>query len=517
MSKKKNTLLRNTSILMAATIISRVIGLLYRSPLGETIGNEGLGYYSTASNLYTILLLISSYSIPMAVSKIVSERLALKEYRNAHRVFHGALIYAVIVGGIAALVAFFGGKFLLPYNQQNALLALRVLAPTIFFSAIQVFNAAFSIGAAWFFIQQFATNDTEHAKFGAAGGTLGTGAGVLAGLCFMLIVYGVNRKTILRKAARDTRHREESYREIFQVLFLMVTPVIFTTFIYNCNAYLDNYLFFTILGWHGENQKALNAAYGEFSNYYVTLINVPLAMASASASAMMPEVSSCYATGDLDEANDKILETIRLTMFISIPAAVGLGVLAFPITGVLFPSSSSLSGRLLMMGAVSVVFSALSTITNSVLQSIGQQKKALHNAAISLGMDLVVLALILAVFPRTNIYAVVFAGILFSLSMCVLNNLSIRKHLNFRNEFKNTYVKPLIAAAIMGVVTWVVYYGLFAITKRPSICMLIAILIAIVVYLIAFVVVTGTTEAEMRRMPMGTKLVKVLRILRIYR
>ena len=85
MSKKKNTLLRNTSILMAATIISRVIGLLYRSPLGETIGNEGLGYYSTASNLYTILLLISSYSIPMAVSKIVSERLALKEYRNAPR------------------------------------------------------------------------------------------------------------------------------------------------------------------------------------------------------------------------------------------------------------------------------------------------------------------------------------------------------------------------------------------------------------------------------------------------
>lgn len=123
-------------------------------------------------------------------------------------------------------------------------------------------------------------------------------------------------------------------------------------------------------------------------------------------------------------------------------------------------------------------------------------------------MDLVVLALILAVFPKTNIYAVVFAGILFSLSMCVLNNLSIRKHLNFRNEFKNTYVKPLIAAAIMGVVTWVVYYGLFAITKRPSISMLAAILIAIVVYLIAFVVVTGTTEAEMRRMPMGTKLVK---------
>ena len=104
MSKKKNTLLRNTSILMAATIISRVIGLLYRSPLGETIGNEDLAITVRRVICYTILLLISSYSIPMAVSKIVSERLALKEYRNAHRVFHGALLYAVIVGGVAALV-----------------------------------------------------------------------------------------------------------------------------------------------------------------------------------------------------------------------------------------------------------------------------------------------------------------------------------------------------------------------------------------------------------------------------
>lgn len=129
---EKSSLLRNTSILMIATIVSRVIGLLYRSPLGAAIGSEGLGYYGTASNVYVILLLISSYSIPMAVSKIISERLALKQYRNAQRVFHGALIYAATVGGLAALLAFFGGKYLLAYNQQNALPALRVLAPTIF-------------------------------------------------------------------------------------------------------------------------------------------------------------------------------------------------------------------------------------------------------------------------------------------------------------------------------------------------------------------------------------------------
>ncbi|MDD7738786.1 MAG: polysaccharide biosynthesis protein [Fusicatenibacter sp.] len=538
---KKNTLLRNTSVLMIATIVSRVIGLLYRSPLGVAIGNEGLGYYSTASNLYTILLLISSYSIPMAVSKIVSERLALKEYRNAHRVFYGALIYAVIVGGVAALVAFFGGKYLLPYNQQNALLALRVLAPTIFLSAIlgvlrgyfqahntmmptsisqiveQILNAIVSIAAAYGFISIFASDVTQRGIYGAAGGTLGTGAGVLAGLVFMLIVYGVNRKRILHRVEKDTRHREETYGEIFQVLFLMVTPVIFTTFIYNCNSYVDNYLYFTILGYHGVSKEVLNASYGEFSNYYVTLINVPLAMASASASAMMPEVSSCHATGNLRDANKKILETIRLTMFISIPAAVGLGVLCFPITGVLFPSCSELSGKLLMVGSISVVFSALSTITNSALQSIGMQKIALRNAAISLVVNIVSVCVILFLFPGAGIYGVQIACILFSVSMCVLNNLSIRKYLKFKNEFKDTYLKPLAAAAIMGVITWIVYYGLFVLIRRPSICMVAAIVIAVLVYMVAYVVVTGTTESEMKKMPMGTKLVKVLRILHVYR
>ena len=94
----------------------------------------------------------------------------------------------------------------------------------------------------------------------------------------MLIVYGVNRKIILRKAAKDTHHREESYREIFQVLFPDGNAGHLYDLYLQLQRYLDNYLFFTILGWHGENQKALNAAYGEFSNYYVTLINVPLAM-----------------------------------------------------------------------------------------------------------------------------------------------------------------------------------------------------------------------------------------------
>ena len=539
---KKNTLIKNASILMIASIISRIIGLIYRRPLGAVLGSVGLGYYGYASNLYSILLLISSYSIPMAVSKIVSERLALKQYKNAHKVFKGALLYAVLVGGVTALVAFFGGGILLPANQQNAVPALQVLAPTIFLSAIlgvfrgyfqahhtmtptsisqiaeQIVNAVVSVLAAWILIKNLApAGGTDAAVYGAMGGTLGTGAGVLTGLLFMLFVFVLNRPVFGRQTARDRHRREESYGEVFQIIFFMVTPIIFTTFINNASNYLDSYIYSSVQGMHGIAADSISAAYGEFSNYYLPIINIPLAMASASASALMPEVSSRYATGSMKEANRQINQTIRLTMFICIPATVGLTVLAFPIMGVLFPSATVLASRLLMAGALYVIFTALATITGSVLQSIGKQKVALINAGIALVVNLIVLTILLLIFPQMDIYGVMLANILFSVIYCVMNGVALRKYLGHRNELRKTYVEPLVASALMGAVAAAVYYGLFHLTRRPFISLVIAVLVAVLAYLVLYVIVSRTTEEEMLRFPMGSKLVKVLRMIKVYR
>lgn len=539
---RNNSLIKNASILMAASIISRIIGLIYRRPLGAVLGTVGLGYYGYASNLYSILLLISSYSIPMAVSKVVSERLALRQYKNARKVFRGALMYAAIVGGVTALIAFFGGSVLLPANQQNAVPALQVLAPTIFLSAIlgvfrgyfqahhtmtptsisqvleQIMNAVVSVLAAWLLIVSLAPGGgTEAAVYGSVGGTLGTGAGVLTGLLFMLFVYMLNRPVFRRQAGRDRHRQEESYGDVFRIIFFLITPVIFTTFVNNASAYLDSYLYSSIQGLHGVASDSISAAYGEFSNYYQPIINIPLAMASASASALMPEVSGCVATGRYNEANRQINRTVRLTMFICIPATVGLTVLAQPIMGVLFPASTELAARLLMTGALSVIFTALATITGSVLQSIGRQKEALINAGIALVLNLAILALLLGLFPALDIYAVMIASILFSVIYCVLNGLSMRKHLGYRNEMRKTYMEPLLASAVMGVVAALVYYGLFMLTRRPLICLAAAVVIAVVAYLVLYVIVSRTSEEEMRRFPLGGKLVQVLRILRVYR
>ena len=540
--KNSNSLVKNASVLMIASIISRVIGLLYRRPLGSILGSVGLGYYGYASNLYSILLLISSYSIPMATSKIISEMLAKKEYRGAHKVFRGAMLYAVIVGGITALICFFGGAILLPQNQQNALPALRALAPTIFLSAIlgvlrgyfqahrtmtptsisqileQIMNAIVSILAAWILIRNLAPEGgTRAAIYGAMGGTIGTGAGVVVGLLFMTFVYMLNRGYFRRKIAHDRRSTEQSYQEILKMLVLMITPIIFTSFIYNCSAYADSYLYSAIQGFNRMSADSISAAYGEYSNYYVPLVSIPLAMASASTSAMMPEVSGKYAIGRFDELNRQVNQTLRLTMFICIPCMIGLTVLAKPIMGVLFPSASELAEKLLFAGSVFVVTDSFSIVTGGVLQAIGKQHVALVNAGISLAVNLASLAIMLFARPGLDIYAVMLSNIIFSLVCCFLNILSMKKHLRTRHEIRKTYVEPLASSVIMGAVAWLIYTALFHLTRRPFIGLLVAILVAIVVYLVSYVVISKTTEEEMYRFPMGGRIVKFLRLIRIYR
>ena len=539
---KKNTLVRNASILMVASVISRIIGLIYRRPLGKVLGSVGLGYYGYASNLYSILLLISSYSIPMAVSKIVSERLATKQYMNAHKVFRCALLYAVIIGGITALITFFLGGYLLPANQQNALPALRVLAPTIFLSAIlgvfrgyfqahrtmtptsisqiaeQIVNAIVSILAAYIMISAFAPGGGVGAYiFGAVGGTMGTASGVIAGLAFMLFVFFLNRGFFRRRMAKDRYGETETTGDIFKVILLMVTPVILTTFINNASMYLDSYLYSSIQGFHGIDADAISAAYGEFSNYYIPLINVPMALASASAAALMPEVSGRYALNDYSGTNNAIRQSTRFTMFICMPCMLGMTFLARPFMQLLFPASSETASNLLMAGSLYIFFTAMTTISGCVLQSVGKQRTAMINAAIALGLNILTLAIMLFAAPQLDIYAVMIANILFSVFYWILNNISIRKYLGYRHEIVRGYLLPLAASGIACGGAWAVYELLARLTRRPSIAIIIAVLLAIVVYLIIYPMITRTQEEELVTFPLGRKWAAVLRKLRIYR
>ena len=131
-----NTLVKNASFLMVAALISKIIGMLYKSPLSATLGNNSYALFNYAQNVYFILLMIASFSIPQAVSKIMAEKIAFKRYKDAQKVFHCALLYVGIAGGVVALFCFFGASILVPESMAGARLPLRMLAPTIFLSGV---------------------------------------------------------------------------------------------------------------------------------------------------------------------------------------------------------------------------------------------------------------------------------------------------------------------------------------------------------------------------------------------
>lgn len=534
-NEKKDSFILQAGILASAGIICRIIGLLYNTPLVMIIGDEGNGYYNSAYYAYSIVLLISSYSIPSAVSKVIAQRLATKEYRNAHRIFCCAFIYVLVVGGIASLFVFFGAGLLV--KMESAILPLRILAPTIFFSGIlgvlrgyfqahktmlqtsvsqimeQIVNAAASIGMAYMLVQMAEGKDTTTiASYGAAGGTLGTGAGVLAGLLFMLAVYGLNRRTIKKRVEKDTSHTDESYGDIFKMILMVVTPFIISTGIYNINNFLDNTIYQHIMMEVKEIEEALVATDLSSVAKGTKISNIPIAIASSMATALIPGISSDFVKGRLGGVRRKVAKSVKVTMLISIPCAVGIGVLAKPIMMVIFhqPDTLEISSALLSCMAVSIIFYSLSTLTQAILQSIGKMKTPIINASAAVVVHAgVMVAMMLFMDVKYSLYYYVFATVLYSFILCVLNQISVRRHLKYRQEAGKTFLRPVCASVIMGGTAYGIYQGLYYLCKINIISLAAAIAVGAMIYFILVIRLKVVTEEEMQGMPKGYMLIGI--------
>ncbi len=539
-NKKKDGFIMQAGILAIAGIIVRIIGLLYNTPLVAIIGDEGNGYYNSAYYAYSIVLLISSYSIPSAVSKVIAQRLATKEYRNAHRIFLCAFLYVLVVGGIASLFVFFGAGFMV--KMESAVLPLKILAPTIFFSGIlgvlrgyfqahktmvqtsvsqiveQLVNAAASVGMAYVLVQSVADQDaTTRASYGAAGATIGTGAGVLAGLLFMLGVYALNGKTLRKRIKRDS-HKDESYWDILKMILLVVTPFILSTGIYNINNFMDNRIYQQIMmGVRGLDEASVAADLSVVSKG-TKISNIPIAFASAMSTALIPGISSDFARGKLKGVREKVAKALKVTMLISIPCAVGIGVLAKPVMMVIFPQPDSLEiASLLLSGmAVSIVFYGLSTLTQGILQSIGRMKAPIINASLAVvlhGAAMVLMMLFLD--EKYSLYYYVFATVLYALILCVLNQISVHRHLVYRQELFRTFFLPVGASAVMGAAAFGIYQGVYYVSGINILSLGLASVSGALLYFVLVIRWRAVSEEELRQMPKGHLLLALARKLRI--
>lgn len=530
---KKTSFIKQAGILAAAGIVSRIIGILYRSPLTSVIGDEGNGYYQSAYSIYTIVLLLCSYSIPAALSKIIAEKLAKKEYVNVQRIFHCALIYVLAAGSAACLFLLFGAGLFL---EGQAAVVLRAFAPTVFVSGFvgvlrgyfqahgsmlqtsisqileQLLNAIVSILAAYLLIQAMGNHDaTETAIYGAVGSTIGTGTGVLAAFLFMLCTYLLNRDYIKNRLNMDQTGKVDSYRAIFGMLLSMVTPIIISTFIYNFNVSFNLVVYTkTMVHFKGFTSAQAATQYGIFSGKALVILNIPIAIAAAMSSAMIPAIASSRAIGDGAATNRRIENAMFVTLLIAIPCAVGLFVLAKPVMQLLFPQRDSLelASRLLMMTAVTVIFDSLSALGNGILQGLGKVKIPVRNAAIALTLQSGLLAILLA-FTDLNLYALVICLLLYSFTMFFLNTISVHKYTGLRENVKKLYVRPILAAAVMGAAAFAVYHAVYRIFPGNAIALGLAIGAAGAVYFVSVIKFKILTEDELDLIPFGGKIVTV--------
>lgn len=537
--KKKDSFIKQAGILAMAGIICRIIGILYRSPLTGIIGDEGNGYYSVAYNIYTIILLVSSYSIPSAISKVIAQKLAMKEYRNAQRIFYCSIIYVVVVGGLASLFTYFGAGILV---QSNSIGVLKVFAPTIFISGLlgvlrgyfqahrtmvptsisqiieQIMNAVISILAAYLLMQTVADSDsTTIAIYGATGSAIGTGTGVLIAFIFMLLVYLVNRKIIHKRLEIDTHSTVAPYSEIIISLLLTVTPFILSTFIYNSTTSLNQTIYSKILiNLKGMDEVSVTTQYGIFAGKSVVIANIPIAIASAISSAVIPSIAGSYIQGDLTDTNRKVDKATKTTMMIAIPAAVGLAALSIPIVRLLFPQKESMyqAAGLLCVLSITVVFYSLSTLSNAVLQGIGKVNIPVINAFVSLLIQTAFLVIILLT-TNMNLYGLAVASIIYSLLMCIFNGISIRKSLGYKQNMRKCYFIPLLSSLIMGAVAGLIYMGLYTLIKSNAISLFVAILFGAILYFILMIKLRGITKNEIEGLPKGALIIRVFKKLRI--
>ncbi len=552
---KSNHFLIQGSILAVTSLLVRVIGLLYRIPMTNIIGDEGMGIYNNTFEVYNIALILSSYSLPMAVSKLVAVRRIKKEHKNSFRIFQCGLAFAIFAGLTATLLLFFGADFISSfYKDPSMALPLMVLSPTIFIFAImgvlrgfyqgkntmiptavsqvleQIVNAAVSILASYLLVQNFTAN-ANIAYYGAAGGTLGTFLGAVIGLVFLLLVFVLYKPVINKQMRQDPDDNRESYKKIFYLLIITIAPIILSQTVYQVSGFLDNVIFHRLMSTKHISAFDLevlenattdmtytktfrNVLVGIYGAKYKLLTNVPVAIATAIAAAIITTIAAANERGMKDVIRSKVHAAIKFNMIVAIPSAVGMGVLASPILQLLFGEARQLPANYLRIGCISIVFYALSTLSSSVLQGINRLKTPVINSAISLGIHIILVILLLK-FTPLSAYALVIGNVSFALVVCILNWLAIEKYLNYRQEILRTFLIPTVSAGLMGVAAYFIYQGMESLTGSNLLSTIVAIVISIVIYFVLLIFMKGVDEDELTSLPKSKAIIRILKKLHL--
>lgn len=542
---KKSIFLFQGSILAATGIIVRLIGLFYRIPMISIMGAKGNGYYTSAYNVYSLFLILSSYSFPTAISKVLSTRFAQNRYYDAKNVIRISFGFAFFVGSITFLITFFGADAIsLILRKPLLCFSLRTLSPTLFIMAFlgvyrgifqgmgnmvptaisqffeQVANAITSILFAYILFQKgkiaslvYETDEYKYA-FSASGGAIGTGIGALTALIILFLMYRKFSFKYKNYFTTNGSYEIESKKSIYASLSFTILPIIVSSTIYNITAVLDDILFSNVMAFMG-SAETIVILLGVFGQYHL-LFNIPVAISNSITSSIIPSISHSVALNDGREVVLKTNYSIKYTMLIVLPAFIGLVVLAEPICLILFPGNNvDLLINLVKYGSIAVVFFSLSTVTNGILQGLGLFNKTVKNALIALIFHVVSCIILLIPF-KLNIYAVVYSMILFSIVLFLLNNHDISQVIRYSNKRYKiklliNYLFMFISAIIMGAIIYFINKYI-SITLLPNsvfikmiLRLIICILIAIFIYVPLIIILGVVRKRDSEYIPFISK------------
>lgn len=536
--KRKTSFVKQAAILATASILVRFLGFVYRLPLTNMIGDSGNGIYSAGYYIYTFLLILSSAGLPAAISKMVSERIALKEYRNAHMVFQSALIVSGTLGLLfSVLLAVFAQEVANFSNTPESFYCILTLSPTIFIVGImsayrgyfqgmntmvptaisqiveQVFNAFFSVYLAYLFLSYGVPAGQKNIPLGAAGGTMGTGIGAVAGLLVILFSYLLIRPTIKKKVRRCHQAYEESRKDTAIQLLKTAWPIIAGTAVFSITNLIDMNMVTRILESTGYTHEKAIFLYGQLSGKYVTLTTLPVSISTALATAALPSIASSVKLKEFKQVRRKMNLTFRLSMIISVPAAVGIGVLGDPIIQLLFPNAKE-GGTLLMVGAISILFLALCQTATGILQGIGHIKVPVIGAVLG-AIVKIILNYVLIGIPQLNVIGAVLSTTGCYLVAGVFDVIMLSRITGVRFDMMGAFFKPIAGSTVMGIASLAIYHIVNMLYPSNTLATLISIMFAVGIYGLVMLLIGGITEEDLRSLPMGAKLIGILRRFRM--
>lgn len=542
MKKKKSNFIVQGGILAMAGILSRIIGIARRFPMQHIFGDKGNGYYAAAYSVYSIMLIISCYSLPLAVSKAVSSKISRRQYKSAQRVFQCAMVFALTMGGITFFVCEFLGDFLAEHVMEEPMgaMALKVLGPALltvsvmgvfrgYFQGLgtmvptavsqvleQIFVLIGSIAGTYVLysyggkVGALLHNEDYAPAYGAAGASIGPVLGSVVGLLFLAFVYMLYRKGTKKRSARDMNGRVDSYPQIFKLIILTIIPVLLSSTVYNISDVIDTSVFGKVMVAKGLGDVKTDI-WGVYTGKYKVLTNVPIALANAMCSSIVPVLTKLMVREEYGRAKERIGQAMRFTMIVAFPSAVGLAVLARPIISMLFKGEVDMAVSMLHVGSVSVVLFAISTLTNGVLQGINKMKVPVRNAAVSLVVHVVFLYAALQL--GLGINAVIYANILFAGIVCVLNALAIRKYMRYKQELVRTFAIPAAASAAMGIVIGLL--GMLLSKAGNVVTVFVGMGVGAVVYFVVLILLKGVSEHDLKSMPGGRTILTVAKRFRL--